>query len=465
MNAQLSHAEAQAHSSSLRPLQPRHSDHKKIILALSAIMALQMTSFVMILPLFARRFGEFGAGVEALGASVMAYALTSTLSAPIMGALADRFGRRKIVLGSLAIYIITFTGYRFASSALAFILLRAFAGAFTAGLIPAVIGFVADLTPTDRRAKWIGMVNGGASVGWIAGPVLGGLLYDHWGYDVALVVSIGMAAAALLTAIFTIPETSKSPGRLLGGTQRDHRFQFSGLKSSMHALRNALPRSLSTFVVLLAISFAVMFAWAFIEPKFMFYAYDELGWNSSKLGLVMSTYGIAMTFGEFFLSHLSDRLGRKPVIACGLIFFAAQFIGLAFFQNYILIATAFVIAGLGNALFDPALSASILDIAPAEHHSRILGIKSTAASLGNILGPALVVLFTPFLEARGIFLAATGIVCASILFFFAAQAKPASWRNNIPSEIDGNVHQTELQPNEISQGIQYKATMTGKEKK
>jgi DHA1 family multidrug resistance protein-like MFS transporter len=215
---------------------------------------------------------------------------------------------------------------------------------------------------------------------------------------------------------------------------------------------------------LLATSFAVMFAWAFIEPKFMFYAYDELGWSSSMLGLVMSTYGIAMTFGEFFLSHLSDRLGRTPVIVCGLLFFAAQFIGLAFFQNYIWIAATFIVAGLGNALFDPALSASILDIAPAEHQSRILGIKSTAASLGNILGPALVVLFTPFLEARGIFLAATGIVCVSIVIFLVAQTNLAAlWKDRVSIEVDLSV-QTSLHPKEVSQGIQYKATMNGKEK-
>jgi MFS family permease len=154
------------------------------------------------------------------------------------------------------------------------------------------------------------------------------------------------------------------------------------------------------------------------------------------LGLVMSTYGIAMTLGEFFLSHLSDRLGRKPVIAIGLVLFAAQFIGLAIFQNYILIAATFVLAGLGNALFDPALSASIMDIAPAEHQARILGLKSTASSLGNILGPALVVLFTPFLEAQGIFLAATGILCISVLFFLFARKKPRSVRLQ-PQEITG----------------------------
>ena len=166
-----------------------------------------------------------------------------------------------------------------------------------------------------------------------------------------------------------------------------------------------------------------MFAWAFIEPRFMFYAYDDLGWNSSMLGLVMSTYGIAMMLGEFGLSQVSDRLGRKPVIMIGLLFFSAQFIGLAISRDYILIASTFVIAGLGNALFDPALNAYILDITPMEHHGRILGIKSTAGSLGSILGPALVVLLAERLSAQGIFMVATGVVILITLMFLFIQTK------------------------------------------
>ena len=146
----------------------------------------------------------------------------------------------------------------------------------------------------------------------------------------------------------------------------------------------------------------------------MFYAYNDLGWSSSMLGLVMSTYGVAMMLGELGFGRFSDRLGRKPIIIIGLMLFSAQFIGLAFFRNHILIAAAFVIAGLGNALYDPALTASILDISPLEHRARILGIKYTAGSIGNILGPALVVLVTSSLSAGSIFLIAVGVVVLAI---------------------------------------------------
>ena len=93
------------------------------------------------------------------------------------------------------------------------------------------------------------------------------------------------------------------------------------------------------------ISFGVMFAWAFIEPQFMFYAYDDLNWTSSQLGLIMSTYGVAFMFGEFALGQLSDRLGRKPVLVLGLALFSAQFIGLVIFRDVTWIVASFMLAG------------------------------------------------------------------------------------------------------------------------
>ncbi len=245
MNTQLAHAESKPqsqHPKRLFPPRLHPSGSRKVMIVLAVCMGLQMTSFVMILPLFARRFSDFGAGVEALGASVMAYAITGTLAAPFMGALADRLGRRPLILGSLAAYVLAFSGYLFAASAPIFILLRGLAGAFTAGLFPAVTGSVADLAPTDRRAQWIGIVNGGASVGWIVGPLLGGVLYDRWGYGVACAASIIMAAVTFLAVFLTVPETLTTPGHQAAKIARNEsHFRMGNLKTSLRTFRESLP--------------------------------------------------------------------------------------------------------------------------------------------------------------------------------------------------------------------------------
>jgi DHA1 family tetracycline resistance protein-like MFS transporter len=385
-------------------------------------MALAMTGLVLTLPLFARRFESFGAGVGALGASAMAYALASTVAAPFIGRLADRFGRRPIILFSLAGYVLAFAGYLLAVSSGMLIGLRGLAGIFTAGLLPAMVSMVGDLAPETRRGQWIGIVSGGASAGWIAGPLLGGLLYDRYGYVVPFAASIGMAACALILAFFLIPETHRPA------------VQASRPSSSWRHGWQALP-SRSTFLLLMLVTFGVMFAWSFIEPKFMFYVYDDLVWTSSQLGLVMSSYGVAFMLGELTLGQLSDRLGRKPVLVLGLALFSAQFIGLVIFRDPIWIVVSFILAGLGNALYDPALSALILDITPPEHTAGMLGLKSTAGSLGSLLGPALVVLITPFATPQIVFLIAASLVAMIILTCGLALRLPkkSEVTNPIPS--------------------------------
>lgn len=425
MHTQLSHVESRHPSKpprGLGPLLRSRMTSKNVMAVLSGCMALQITSYVMVLPLFARRFSELGAGVNALGISSTAAALTGALAAPFMGALADRFGRRRLALVSLAISILATAGYYLVSSPLALILLRGLGGIFIAGLFPAVTSIIADLAPQERRAQWIGILNGGASVGWIAGPILGGVMYDRWGYSAAVVISVIMGLVAFLLAYLMVPETRRKDAEPVGGSVRKAgRSGLGDIGYTWRSFRNTLPASIPVFAVLLWIYFAVMFAWAFIEPSFMFHAYDTLGWSSSTLGLMMSTFGVAMALGEFGLSQLSDRLGRKPVIIIGLIFFSAQFLGIAYSNNNILIAVSFMVAGFGNALFDPALSASLLDIAPAKHQSRILGIKSTAGSLGSILGPSLLILFTSSVNVRVIFLLAVAVVVLTVFAGLAAK--------------------------------------------
>ena len=165
----------------------------------------------------------------------------------------------------------------------------------------------------------------------------------------------------------------------------------------------------------------------------MFYAYDDLAWTSSRLGLVMSTYGLACMFGQFALGQFSDRLGRKPVLVLGLALFSAQFIGLVIFRDATWLVVSFILAGLGNGLFDPALSAHILDITPPEHTARIMGFKATAGSLGNMLGPALVVLFTPFVSPQVVFLVASAVVI--VLTLASACGLRVPQRNEVPPQF------------------------------
>jgi MFS transporter, DHA1 family, multidrug resistance protein len=375
---------------------------RSTLVALASCVALQITGFAMLVPLFARRFESFGAGVRALGASEMAFALTGIVAAPLIGLLADRFGRRPIILISLAGHVLVFSGYILAGSAWMLISLRGMGGVFTAGLWPAVMSSAGDLAPGDRRAQWLGIVMGSSGGGYIVGPLLGGLLYDELGYVAPFTVAAAAALAALVVAGLRVPETSAPTPHAA------HR------RSSWRQAWQALPAR-PAFILLMLITGGVTFAWMFVGPQFMFYAYDDLSWTSVDMGLAMSAYAVTFMAGEFALGQLSDRLGRKPVLLLGLALFSAQFVGLVMFHDLPWIVASFTLAGLGNALYDPALGAMILDITPTEHTGSMMGLKSTAGSIGNLLGPALVTILTPSVGPQAIFFMAAALVAMLVV--------------------------------------------------
>ena len=395
-----------------------------IIIFLAICTALQMTSYGMIFPLFARKIGDFGDGVEVLATSVMAYSLAGVIAAPFMGSLADRFGRRPLILGSFAIFTAAFTGYYLAATSLLFIVIRGLAGALTAGLGPATMGLVADIAPEDERARWIGIIGGGTSAGFIIGPVVGGLLYDKWGYGPPFLASIGLALLTLLITFFAIPETHTREERHRETLIQKRAARLKPETGTAVSFMASLPHPLLAFGTLLFINLSMIFAWFFIDPQLPFYVFDELGWSTAQFGAAISFYGWATLIGSLTLGQSSDRLGRKPILIIGLILHSAQYVGLMLSNIYWVIIAAFIIAGLGEALLNPALSAAYLDITPEEHRSRAMGIKGAVGSLGSLLAPALVVIIVGTVPPQSVFLISAALILATALLVFIALRLP-----------------------------------------
>ena len=301
-----------------------------------------------------------------------------------MGSLADSKGRRPIILLSLVAVSFSYIGYVLAPSTLFFILIRGVAGFFSAGLFPATMGVVADLIPSDRRARWAGIVMGSYAVGMIFGPVIGGVLYDAFGYAAPFLLSAVVAFSALTAASFMIPETRTPEVRW----RETLRLRRENPQPAAHpSIWDALPRPIYMFATLLVIDFISSFSFAFVEPQMIFYFYDVLGWSTTQFGVLVGFYGLASVFGQMGLGQLSDKWGRKPLIIAGLIPNMLFFAGLAVLTDYYLMMIGAVVAGLGNALIAPAANAFYLDITAEEHRSRVIGVKGSFISLGGVLGP------------------------------------------------------------------------------
>jgi multidrug resistance protein len=383
---------------------------RSIVLLLAGTVALMMTGAGIIIPIFARRLAELGGGVQALGLMIMAFALAQFLAAPFMGSLADRYGRRPFVLLSLAAFAAANMAFILASSITTFTVVRAAEGALTAGLYPAAMGIVADIAHEDERGRWIGIVMAGYGAGFILGPVLGGLLYDWLGYAAPFIASALIALLALVAAGILVPET-----RTLAMRNREElwrRRERDKVIVADESLWDTLPRPLSVFAVLLLIEFVLVFAFAFVEPQMVFYLYDDLGWTTVQFGVLVAGYGLALVIGQLTLGRLSDRFERKPVIIIGLLLNSVFYVSLALAPSFPILMLTAVLSGVGEALVLPALSAFVLDMTAEQHRSRAMGFKESAAALGGVAGPMLVVGASAVASAQGVFVIAGVVVVA-----------------------------------------------------
>ena len=336
---------------------------RSTILLLAASVGIVMTGYGIIMPVFARRLGEFGSGVEALGLMTMSFALAQFVAAPFMGTLADRFGRRPLILTALGAYVVANIGFLLAPTVAVFTAIRALEGALTAGLFPAAMGVVGDVVPDRQRAQWVGIVMGSYGAGFIFGPVIGGVLYDGWGFAAPFVASAVLAAAALAAASVLVPETRPREARRRAALRRQQ-AAAQGLTAS-ETVWSSLPRPLYFFGTLLALDFGGVFAFAYVEPQMVFYFYDELGWSTVRFGVVAGVYGLAMVIGQAGLGKASDRFGRKPIILVGLLLTTTFYFGVGFITSFPLMLLVALAAGMGGALMAPGVECPV-----SRHHRR-----------------------------------------------------------------------------------------------
>ena len=349
--------------------------------------------------------------MEVLAISATAFSLAALVGAPYMGMLADRFGRRRLLLGSLAAHILACVGYLLAPTGAAFVAVRAAAGGLTAGLVPTTISMVGDLTPQAARGRWIGFVTGWSAIGFVLGPPLGGWVFDRWGLAAPFIAGAAAHTLALLIALWFIPDTAPGPARQSENSLGPAR-EKAGTLPRLSSFWIVSLRPYHTLAMLGIISFVAVFAWRFVEPQFHFYIYDVLGWSSARFGLVVGGYALLLVFAQTALGALSDRFGRRPILMVGLIVHAAQYLALITTDSSIWITLGIAASGLGEGLFMPALNAYFLDTTPEPYRARVMGFKESMFSLGGLTGPALVILAARFLQPVAIF----GISGALILF-------------------------------------------------
>src|SRR5690349_2730262 len=240
-------------------------------------VALMMTGFAVILPVFPQRLQALGLGSEMLALMEGAFGLGMFLFSTPMGIWAGRIGRKPILFISLAGFIFTNLLLAWVNVPLLFIPIRFVEGMLLSGLFPAAMSMVGDTIPLSKQGRWIGLLTTAQAVGFALGPGIGGFLYQTLGFTSPFLLSAGIALAASLLAIFMVPETLSEHVKI---EKRSNATRSEAKAKKPKELRFAY--LIGLVAPFLIIDFGMIFTYPFVFPQFPFFLEKVLHYSPAQ---------------------------------------------------------------------------------------------------------------------------------------------------------------------------------------
>lgn len=344
-----------------------------IILLAIGLDAVGIGLIFPILPSLLEEVAHSSAIAPLYGAMLAVYALMQFVLSPVLGALSDRYGRRRVLLVSLAGAALDYLVMATTGQVWILFLGRAIAGATAANMAVAT-AYITDISSENERAQRFGYLHAVFGIGFVFGPVLGGVLGEVWLRAPFLLAAV-LNAVNFGFALFFLPESRKgSRGEWTWGV-------LNPLKPLGWALNmRALWPFLVFFAALGLISQVYGSVWVlFTQARFE--------WSPMMVGSSLAFFGILHAFVQALLPGLGSRyLGEKRTLVAGLLAETAGLVGISIAtQGWMVFALMplFSLGGVGM----PALQSMTTRVVDLEHQGRLQGVLTSLMSLTAVFGP------------------------------------------------------------------------------
>lgn len=352
------------------------------------------------LPLYLRQLGLTGTNEVIWWSGLMnvGSGLVMALSAPLWGAIADRYGRKPMVLRAMfgGAAIIGLMG--FAPNVQVLLALRLIQGLLT-GTVTASVALIASITPRERLGFSLGLMQTAVFTGSSLGPFIGGVSADAIGYRQSFALTGALLGAAGLLVLVLVRERFARAGGGGAGAPL-----FRGLFAP---LSNPLLVSLTVVIFLLGASTMG------IAPLLPIFVEQLAGSTRNVASLSGATFGIAgltNALAAIAFGRLADRLGHRRIL-----------IGCSFAAALLLIPQAFVqtpwqliamrgIFGVATGGMMPTANALIATATPPETRGAVYGLTSASTALGSALGPLGASALAAVVSIRAVFLVTAGVM-------------------------------------------------------
>ena len=317
---------------------------------------------------------DLGAASHWFGRLVALYSLMQFVFAPVLGGLSDRFGRRVVILGSLAGAAASYLVSALAP-ALGWLFLGRLVAGVTGASFSAAGAYVADVTPPEKRAASFGVIGAVFGLGFILGPALGGALGDY-GLRLPYFVAAGLNFLNLLYGLLVLPESLR----------REDRRPFSLARANpFGTLRN-----LARHRIVLALTGTMLCAFLaqmILQSIWALSNQARFGWSLRQVGLSLMAMGCGMAIAQgVLMRRILPRLGERGTLLAGLGVGVAGYAALGLVtRGWMVYALIFVLAMSGVA--GPATQALISREVGASEQGEMQGGVNSLSGLASIVGP------------------------------------------------------------------------------
>jgi len=370
-----------------------------VILATVALTATGIGLTMPVIPQLLREVGHTGDLGWRYGAFLALYALIQFVFAPLLGALSDRFGRRPLLLMSLAGAAVDYLFMTVAPTLWLLFVGRAIAG-ITGAVSAVASAYIADVTPEDQRARRFGQLGAAFGIGFIAGPAIGGLLGGLW-TRAPFLVAAALNGITLLIALFVL----KEPERRNRETAAVSLNPFAPLRWAF-GFPLLLPL-LGTAVLLTMIGEVGGTIW-------VVYVEDKFAWDPLTVGISLALFGLFHALAQAFVAGpVSERLGEKKALFVSIAADSTAYvlIGLATrgWMAFVLLPLL-CLGGIGA----PALQSLMTSEVDENNQGRLQGVLAGLTSLASVVAP--LAISTGYFATRATFPGLVWIGAAALYF-------------------------------------------------
>ncbi len=314
---------------------------------------------------------------EVSGWIAFLYASIQFLMGPVIGGLSDRFGRRPVLLASLAAFSLDYVVMAFAPTLWWLVAARVIAG-ITGATFPTAYAYIADVTPPEKRGANFGVIGMAFGFGFIIGPALGGFV-ARFGTEVPFLVSAGLAMSNFLYGLFVLPESLPPPLR------RKFEWRRANPVGALMRLKSAHP-----VVLMLA---ATVFVWTLsYQSLYSIWSYHgqlRYGWTPEQVGWSLAAVGVTGAIVQGFLGRkLIPRFGQRRIILLGIASAVAGYSTYALADQGWMVYVGIAISACQGLVF-PCLQGLMSTEMAASEQGELQGAVASIQSLSAIIGPPL----------------------------------------------------------------------------